>query len=267
MKHPLHARFGATLILGALLCASSARAMINGAPDMSDFGGAIAQGVEDAPQAKPAPAPKGGISSGLTVPRVKPGTGAHEMFETMRQKVRDAGATNPEMLKILPAYDDMEKQTPAILTAMEAECTKRGFAPRDMGTAYALAFLQLRESATGKTTTEAQDTAVVRTVSKVIPGIMGAKWKTLTPAHKEKLYETTLMGAAINGMIVEQLVKTGDAERLAAQRQDAADAFKQLVGVPPEQVEISPEGQISGTVPLAPEDGAAPTDAPETPAP
>ncbi len=150
--------------------------------------------------------------------------------------------------------------------AMEAECKKRGYAPRDMGTAYALAFLQLRESATGKTTTEAQDTAVVRTVSKVIPGIMGAKWRTLTPAHKEKMYETTLMGAAINGIIIEQLVKTGDATRLEAQRKDAADAFKTLVGVPPAQVEISPEGQISGTVPLN-EGSAANTEAPATDVP
>lgn len=278
MRH--HTRFGALVLLGFGLFAAPSRAQgvfdmgtltntltisQGGAPDMSDFGGAIAQGVEDAPQT--APATKGPIASGLTVPRVKPGQGAREMFEAMRQKVREAGATNPEMLKILPAYDDIEKQAPALLTAVEAECKKRGFAPRDMGTAYAIAFLTLRESATGKTTTETQDKAVVQTVAKVIPGIMGAKWKTLTPAHKEKLYETLIMGAAINGLIVEQLAKTGDATRLAAQRQDAADAFKNLVGVPPEQVEISPEGQISGTVPLAPEDGAAPTEAPAKDAP
>ncbi len=112
MKHSQFIRFAVlgTLIFGA----SSARAQ-GGAPDMSDFGGAIAQGVEDAPEAKAAPVPKGGIASGLSVPRVKPGTGAHEMFETMRQKVRDAGVTDPAMLKILPAYDDMEKQVPAIL--------------------------------------------------------------------------------------------------------------------------------------------------------
>ena len=254
-------RFGATLILGALLCATSARATINGAPDMSDFGGAIAQGVEDAPQAK-ATKPTGPIASGLTVPRVKPGQGAHEMFEAMREKVREAGETNAEMLKILPAYDELEKQAPAILTAFEAELTKQGFAPRDMGTAYAVAFLQLRENATGKTTTPAQDQAVGRTVARVIPGVMGTKWKTLTPTHKEKLYETTLMAAAIQTLIIGQLVETGDTQRLDAQRKDAADAFKQLVGVPPEQIEISDEGQISGTVPLPPEDGAAPTDVP-----
>ncbi len=136
---------------------------------------------------------------------------------------------------------------------------------RDMGTAYSVAFLQLRENATGKTTTETQDAAVVRTVSKIIPGIMGAKWKTLTPAHKEKLYETTIMAAMIQGAIIEQLVATGDQTRVAAQRKDAADAFKQLIGVPPEQVEISPEGQISGTVPVegAVEEGATTEDVPE----
>lgn len=253
MKHT-SARFGATLILGALLCASSSRAQTGGAPDMSDFGGAIAQGVEDAPST--APVTKGPIASGLVVPRVKPGTGAHDLFEQMRQRVREAGATNPEMLKILPAYNDIEKQAPAILTAFEAELKKQGFAPRDMGTAYAVAFLQLRESATGKTTTPAQDKAVGRTVARVIPGIMGAKWKTLTPAHKEKLYETTLLAAAIQTLLIEQLVKSGDTQRLVAQRKDAADAFKQLVGVPPEQIEISDEGQISGTVPVASENGA-----------
>lgn len=257
-------RFGATLLLGALLCASSARAQTGGAPDMSDFGGAIAQGVEDAPEPKAAPIPKGGIASGLSVPRVKPGKAAHEMFETMRERVREAGQTNPEMLKLLPAYDDIEKQAPVLLKAIEDECVKRGFAPRDMGTAYALAFLGLRESATGRTTTDAQDTAVVRTVSGVITEVMGQKWKTLTPAHKEKMYETLLLGAAIQGAIIDKLVETGDETRLAAQRQDAAQAFQKLIGVPAEQVEISDEGQISGTVPVAPDDApTAPEVAPE----
>ena len=256
MKHNSPTRFGASLILGALLCASSARAMVNGAPEMSDFGNAIAQGVEDAP-APDATKATGPIASGLVVPRVKPGTGGRDMFEKMRQKVREAAETQPEMLKILPAYTEIEKQAPAILTAFEAELKKQGFAPRDMGTAYTVAFLQLRENATGKTTTPAQDKAVGRTVARIIPGIMGAKWKTLTPAHKEKLYETTLLAAAIQTLIIEQLVKTGDAERLAAQRKDAADAFKQLIGVPPEQVEISDEGQISGTVPVVDEENAA----------
>ena len=261
MQH-LKPRLGATLILGALLCASNARAVINGAPDMSDFGNAIAQGVEDAPAPRTnAPAPTGLIASGLTVPRVKPGTGGREMFEAMRQKVREAGETNPEMLKILPAYDDIEKQAPAILTAFEAELKKQGFAPRDMGTAYTVAFLQLRENTTGKTTTPAQDKAVGRTVARIMPDIMGNKWKTFTPAHKEKLYETTLLAAAIQTMIIGQLVETGDETRLAAQRKDAADAFKQLVGVPPEQIEISDEGQISGTVPVAPEDAPPATEA------
>lgn len=266
-------RFGALVLfgIGLLAAPSHAQGEAGGMPDMSDFGGAIAQQAEAAPPKKAAPIPKTGFASGLAVPRIKPGQSARLVFTELRKKTQEAAITQPEMLKVMPALLDLEKQAPAILTAIEKELLlKAGLAPRDMGTAYAVAFLQLREDATGQKTTEVQDKAAALTLSKAIGMHWAAKWKTLSPAAKESMYEQLLMSSALSAMLIGQFTEANRLDEVATLRQGAGETFVALVGVPAEQVMIAADGQISGLRPGQPEDAAtAPaTDeaAPEAPA-
>ena len=161
------------LALAVFFSGSAARAQ-RGVPDMSDFAGASAQAAivkraEAAPPKKLAPVPATGFASGLVVPRVKPGQAARGVFAELRKKTEEAAVTQPEMTKVIPAIKELEKQAPTILKEVEkALLTKKGFAPRDMGTAYAFTFLTLYTSATGQKTTDVQDKVAGRTLSSAV---------------------------------------------------------------------------------------------------
>ncbi|HEX8465410.1 MAG TPA: DUF6683 family protein [Abditibacterium sp.] len=245
---PLH--FGA-LALTLFLSHSSARAQ-GGAPDLSDFAGAAAQEglakrAEAAPPKTLAPAPATGFASGLTVPRVKPGQAARGVFAELRKQTEEAAVTQPDMMKVVPALKELEMQAPTLLKEIEKQLlTKYGFAPRDMGTAYAVAFLSLHESATGQKTTDLQDKAAGRSLSSAIGQFWAPKWKSLPPAEKEKLYESLIMSSALTDMLIQSMTTAKRDEEVATLRASAGETFEKLVGVSPENVKIAADGRISG---------------------
>jgi len=100
----------------------------------------------------------------------------------------------------------------------------------------------------------------------VIGKVWGPKFKTLSPAAKEKMYESLIMATTLNTALTQQFAKAGKAKEAAAMRQTSAQLFQTLVGVPPTQVEIGPDGQLSGLSKDKPADTPA-TDAPATDAP
>jgi hypothetical protein len=233
--------------LGLALFSSSAARGQGGMPDMSDFAGAVAQKAESAPPAKVVPTPKTGFASGLVVPRVKPGQAARGVFTQLREQTAEAAVTQPEMAQVVPALKELEKQAPAMLTAIEKELlVKYGFAPRDMGTAYAFSFLTLLEGATGRKTTDTQDKVAGRTLSKAVGTHWAPKWKGLTPAAKEQMYESLMMSSALTSLLIEQFAKAGRTEEVATLRASAGATFEKLVGVSPENVKIAPNGRLSG---------------------
>lgn len=244
---PLHPRFGAFILLGiGLLLSHSAPARAQGgAPDLSDFGGAIGQKADAAIPGKFPPAPKTGFVSGLAVPRVKPGQTARAVFSILRETAEKESAGQPETAPQIAALKELEKQAPAILTSIEAQMLKIGLAPRDMGSAYAAAFLVFHESATGKKTTDAQDKAVGRIIAMSSAKVMAEKWKKMPPQARELVYETLLMQAAINSMFVEMFAQAGKTEELATLREQASQQFQTLVGVPAKDVSIAANGNLT----------------------
>lgn len=253
MKTHFFVRSGAILMLGIGLWTAPSRAQTaaGGMPDLSDFAGAIAQNAEAAPPKKAAPTPKGGFVSGLTVPNVKPGEAAREVGRDFRLKMEEIGGDNPEIEKMKPALEALEKAMPAVLKAIEGELVKKGLASRDMGTAYAFAFLQLREDATGKTTTDTQDKVAGRTLSSAIGKVWGPKWAEVAPEARESMYEKIIIATALNNILIEQFKAAGKDDEAASIRQTSGDLFKTLVGVAPQDVTIADDGRISGLQPDA----------------
>lgn len=245
MKNQLKPRFGAFLLLAALSCASSARAQ-SGMPDLSDFAGAIAQKAEKAPPKKAVPIPKGGFTSGLVVPRVKPGEGARAIGRLLRVQTMSRAAEQPELKKLEPALLALENEMPSALTKLEAALQQVGFAPRDMGTAYAYAFMDLHDNAVGKDTSEKASLAAMRTLSSAIGTYWAPKYKAMTPAAKEKMYESLLIATTLNTLLTQQFVAVGKTDEADAMRKVSAEMFQTLIGVPVEGVKISQDGQISG---------------------
>lgn len=251
MRTHFFKRSGAVLLLSIGLWTAPSRAQVaaSGMPDLSDFAGAIAQKAEAAPPKKAAPTPKDGFVSGLTVPRVKPGEAAREIGRDFRLKMEEIGAGSPEIEKMKPALEALEKAMPAVLKAIEGELVKKGFAARDMGTAYAFAFLQLREDATGKTTTDTQDRVAGRTLSSAIGKVWAPKWAEIAPATREAMYEKIITATALNNILIEQFKAAGKTNEADSIRQTSGELFKTLVGVAPEEVTIADDGRISGLQP------------------
>jgi len=252
-------RFLKFAVMGALIVGASTARAQGGMPDLSDFAGAIAGVAEKAPPAKAAPAPKGGFSSGLTVPRVRPGEGARAIGHELRVKVEAKGGPQP-------ALKALEDAMPHALSDLEAQFQKLGFAPRDMGNAYAYAFLDLHDNAVGAETPQAASLVAARTLSTAVAKVWGPKFKTLSPAAKEQMYESLIMSTTLNTALTQQFAKAGKTKEAAAMRQTSAQLFQTLVGVPPTQVEIGPDGQLSGLTKDKPADAPA-SDAPPMNAP
>jgi len=246
--------FGALL----LLC-PPARAQGGGMPDLSDFAGAIAGAVDNAPPKKVATTPKGGFSSGLIVPRIKPGEGARAVGHTIRAAIEKQSGPQP-------AFKQLEDALPGVLTETEKQFVRLGFAPRDMGTAYAFAFIELRDNATGGNTPDATAKIAGRSLSSAIGKFWGPKFKNVKPADKESMYETLITATLLNSLFTQQFEKAGKKTEAQTFRGASAKLFEQLVGVPASQVEIGPDGQISGLKKDAPAEAPA-TEAPATEAP
>lgn len=237
-----------------LLGISSARAQTSGVPDLSDFAGAIAGAAETAPPKKVSPIPKTGFSSGLVGPRVKPGEAARAVGHKIRVAVEGKSGSQP-------AFKTLEDALPGVLTELEKQLLKIGFAPRDMGNAYAFAFIELRDNATGGNTPDAVARVAGRTLSTAIAKYWAVKFKTLSPATKEQMYETLLTSTMINSLFTKQFDQAGKTTEAQTFRDASAKLFEQLVGVPASQVEISPDGQISGLKKSAVEEAPAPAPA------
>jgi len=246
-------------VLGTLIVGASTARAQGGMPDLSDFAGAIAGAVNNAPPKKLAPTPKGGFSSGLTVPKVNPGEGARAVGHTIRLAIE--AKAGPQ-----PAFKQLEDALPNVLTETEKQFTKLGFAPRDMGTAYAFAFIELRDNATGANTPDATAKIAGRSLSSAIGKFWGPKFKTLPAATKENMYETLITATLLDSLFTQQFDKAGKKTEAQTFRDASAKLFEQLVGVPASQVEISPSGEISGLKKDKPAD-APTTDAPTTDAP
>ena len=262
MKQSKFLRFA---VLGALIlgATSSARAQ-GGMPDLSDFGGAIEK--KSVALAAQKPAPNAGVfQTSLSVPTVKPGAAASALIHQMRLKIEELDKANPGVAKpeFIQGYADLEKQMPQILLGIEAEMTKQKLAKRDMGVAAGLVFTTLWETANDREVGDKADGVAIRAMASVADQAWAPKWKTLAPADKEKLYENLLMSAAFQSLMAGQFKEAGKTEDETGFRESAAAMFETLVGVPPSQVEIAPDGQISGMEAT----DAAPTDAPNDGAP
>jgi hypothetical protein len=74
----------------------------------------------------------------------------------------------------------------------------------------------------------------------------GPKYNALTPAAKEKMYESLMISTVMLSTFAEQFEKAGKTQDAAGIRQSAGQLFEKLVGVPASQVKISPGGKITG---------------------
>lgn len=247
-----------TVSLAAFGLARPASAQLGASdlPDLSGLAGAIEQSVKAPP---PAP-PKGKLfSSGMAVPSVHPGAAATGIARQMRESVEKKAGPNPAMKKL-------EESMPGLITGLEAQMTKQGFAKRDLGVAAGLFFVGNWETATKSTLPDPAEEAVIRTVAQASATKWKARFAALSPAAKEKTYESLLTGTALLTIFAQSFDKAGKTQEAAGMRQAAAGLFEKVIGVPPTQVDIANDGRISGPAPTPPAD-APPTDAPPANAP
>ena len=247
MKHfHFGARIAGLLLLGsALLAPQPARAQAGaGMPDLSDFAGAIASTARSAPVVAAAKAdkPNAVFSTGLSVPRVKPGSGAAEVGKTFREAGVKAGG--PEA-----ALKELEAAMPKYLVAIEGEMTKNKVAPRDMGVAVAVSLMQLHKDATKSELPEKADDVATKTLALATAKVWGPNFKKLPAAQQENLYEKLMMSAFLNALLIAQFDAAGKTEDADAMRQASGELFETLVGVPASSMKVSDDGVISGLAP------------------
>ena len=227
---------------GLLISGSGAKAQpgASGMPDLSDFAGAIAQSAEAAPAKAPA---KGGLfKSGLPVPSIQPGETARGIGRQLREAAAKVGG--PEA-----ALKQLEDALPQVLLALEAELEKKGFAKRDMGVAFAIALLDMYETATKTKVPDKPSEIAARTLATAVATHWGPNYLKLEPAAKEKMYESVIMATALNTLLAQQFEAAGKTEEADTMRQGSAQLFQTLIGVPPAQVKIAEDGTISGLSP------------------
>lgn len=225
-------------------------------PDLSGLAGAIEQSIKTPPP----PPPKGKLfSSGMTVPSVHPGATATGIARQMRESAEKQGSPNPAM-------KELEAGMPAIITGLEAQMVKQGFAKRDLGVAMGLFFVGNWETATKSTLSDAAAGAVIRSVAQASATKWKARFAALSPAAKEKTYESLLTGTALLTIFAQSFETAGKTQEAAGMRQAAGALFEKVIGVPPTQVDIANDGRISGPAPTPPAD-APPVDAPPVDAP
>lgn len=218
-----------------------------GVPDLSDFAGAIAKSVEAPPKVKATPA--GGVfKSGLEVPSVKPGQTARGIGKQLRETI-EKGSGSPQ-----PAAAQLEKEMPGMLTQLEAALVKAGFAKRDMGVALAYTFIDLYETGTNQTVPEKPSTIAAKVLATAFAKHWGPNFAKLKPEAKEQIYESLILSTTLNTAFAQQFEKAGKTKEAADMRKTSADLFEKLIGVPPSQVKIGPDGRISGLADAAPQE-------------
>lgn len=241
-KHFVRASFAFAAGLAWLalpLSPACAQAGGQGIPDLSDFAGAIAKSVEAAPTGKAGAPSAGGFKSGLTVPSVKPGETARGIGRQLRTTIEKQSGPNPGL-------QQMEDGMPAMLSQIEQALVKSGFAKRDLGVAMAYAFLDLYETATKQSVPVAPSEVAAKTMATAVAKHWGPRFAALSPAAKESMYESLLISTTLNTAFAQQFAKAGKTQDEASIRQTSGQLFEKLIGVPPAQVKISPEGRITG---------------------
>lgn len=240
-RNPLGIFAAALTVTAACLSGGSpASAQVGGQgiPDLSDFAGAIGKSVESGATAKSA-APGGVFNSGLTVPSVTPGATAKAIGKQLREGIEQKAGPQPKLAQL-------EAGMPQLLTELEGFLVKNGLAKRDFGIAYAYAFLTDWETANNQTVPPQPSIKAAKTIASAISKHWGPKFNSLTPAAKEKLYESLLISTFLMSTLTQQSEKAGKTQEAASSRQSAGQVFEKLTGVPPSQVKISPEGKITG---------------------
>lgn len=223
-----------------LLAARPAHAQLGGGvPDLSGFAGEIAASVGSDAKTT-APKADGGIfKSGLAVPSVQPGATARGIGRQLRESIEAKAGKKPELAAL-------ETEMPVALKKLEAALEGIGFAKRDMGVAMAYTFLTTWETANKQKIEQKPTMIAARNIATAIAKQWGANYAKLSPAAKEKAYESLLISSTILEQFATQFGKAGKVEDEASMRQAAGQMFKTLIGVPPAQVKIDAEGRITG---------------------
>jgi hypothetical protein len=227
--------------LAGLAAPASAQLGGQGVLDLSDLAGSIAKAVESAPAKGENPA-AGVFRSGLAVPSIRPGETAREIGRQLRttiEKQGGAGASNP-------ALAQLEEGMPKALAGLEEQLEGIGFAKRDMGIAYAYAFLYNWETANGKTIPDAPSKVAARTVATAVARAWGARYAKLTPEAREKTYESLLVTTTLVSAFAQQFDKAGKTGEAGAMRRTAGQMFEKLTGAPASRVRIDADGRITG---------------------
>lgn len=225
-------------------------------PDLSGFAEAIAKTVSTA-DAAPVPAspktPGAGAApaatatnakaatfrSGLEVPTVTPGEAAKEIARSIRANIEKQAGPQPSLAQL-------ESGMPQVLAQVEGALETVGFSKRDMGVAVAYLFLYTWETANKQKVPEETSKIAARTFAGATAKHWGPKFSALTPAQKEKFYETLLVSTTLVAAFTDQFEKAGKLEEATAMRKTACELFEKLIGVPPAQVKIEANGAITG---------------------
>ena len=227
----------AALSAAAVLAPLPACAQIGGAdlPDLSGLAGAI----EKSARTMPKPASGSVFASGLPVPSVRPGEGAKSFVRQLRQAMEKNGVPNPAMRKL-------EDAMPATLAGFETYLVKHGLAKRDLGNALGVFFVENWKTATRKSLSDTGEVSAIRSVSAAAAGKYKARFAAMTPAGKEKTYETLIASTIVLNQFAEAFDKIGKSSDAASMRRAAGTLFTKVVGTPPSGVKIAADGRISG---------------------
>jgi hypothetical protein len=220
---------GFALFLPAL---SGAQLGSEGLPDLSGISGSISGAI--------APKPSGTFSSGLKVPSVNPGTAAKGIGRQLRTTIEEKTGQKNAALQAL------EDEMPKALEKIEAGLQGLGMAKRDLGVAAGYFFITSYETATGKTIPQEASLAAGRTVAKVVGERWGGKFKSLSAARQESMYETLLIAPTLLNEFATQFEKVGKTEDAKGMRQASAAMFQKLIGASPDSIRIDGTGRISG---------------------
>ena len=202
-----------------------------GLPDLSGISGAISGAVS--------PKGSGTFSSGLKVPSLHPGATAKSIGRQLRTSIEAKTGKNA-------ALQQLEDGLPGALSQMETEFGKLGYAKRDLGVAMGYFFVTNYETATGKTVPQSASLAAARTVAKATAARFGPRFKSLSAAEKESLYETLIVTPMVLNAFATQFDKAGKKQDAQGMRAAAGTLFQKIVGSDPASVRIDATGRISG---------------------
>lgn len=179
------------------------------------------------------------FESGLTVPSVAPGTAARRIGAQLRTTLEAKAGKNP-------AFAQLEAGMPALLSSVEEQLEKEGFRRHDLGVAMAYTFLFNYETANHTKVPDEPSRVAARTVARAIAIHWGPIFAKIPDAQKEDMYESLIVSTTLLSAFSQQFEKAGKTAEAEAMRASARQMFEKLIGVPPAQVTIAPDGRISG---------------------